>query len=74
LQPLSPPIIEFITIESPTTRAQRIILGVNETPQYVYLDDSSAHQILLSSSAGIYTPSELGKFWPFDFDANGRVG
>ncbi|OAK96101.1 hypothetical protein IQ06DRAFT_359470 [Phaeosphaeriaceae sp. SRC1lsM3a] len=49
-----------------------LVRGTNdsEPPKYVYLDDKACHAIWASKQ---YTKQEVKKFWPFDFDAGGRI-
>ncbi|KAL2352384.1 hypothetical protein BJ546DRAFT_207036 [Cryomyces antarcticus] len=46
-----------------------IILGVNEPPKNVLLDDKAAHRIVES---GIYTCEQVGKWWSHDFNVKGN--
>jgi hypothetical protein len=41
-----------------------------EPPRYVYLDDYACHAIWTSNA---YSKQELKSFWPFDFDATGKI-
>jgi hypothetical protein len=47
-----------------------IVLGKNEPPHHVVLDDRACYNIWVS---GAYSASKLKKIWPFDFDNMGNV-
>lgn len=47
-----------------------IIIGENEPPRYVYLDDKAAYAILNSSA---YTNREKQLYWGMDYNNSGRV-